>query len=151
MHSRIDEAALEEYLAGTASETLKEEVEAYLSHNPAVRAEIDEMRLTQTLFADLRAPEESVQPSPSFYARVAGQIERQQPEPSIWSMLFEPVWTRRIAFAALMLFATLGTVLVTRDSEYANGPTPEMIMALDNEASPHDARDRVFLTLVSYE
>jgi anti-sigma factor RsiW len=151
MHRRIDEADLEEYLAGTASASLKAEVEAHLASNAAARAEVDEMLRMQALFAELRAPEASVQPSPGFYARVSGRIEDEMPAPSVWSMLFEPVWTRRVAFAALTLFAALGTALITRESEYANGPTPEMIMALDNEVSPLDARDRVFLTLVSYE
>ena len=151
MQSRIDEAALEEYVSGTASEKLKAEVEAHLAANPAARAEVDEMRRMTALFAELRAPETAAQPSPGFYARVSMSIDRQQPAPSMWSMLFEPVWTRRIAFAALMLFAGLGTMLVTRDSEFANGPTPEMIMALDHESSPIDARDRVLLTLVSFE
>jgi hypothetical protein len=52
-------------------------------------------------------------------------------------------------FAALMMLAVLGTVLVSREGSYAPSPTtPEAVMA-DTAGSPN--ADQMLVTLTSYE
>ena len=70
----------------------------------------------------------------------------------------EPVFGRRLAFASLLLLATLGTVLMSRETEeYASGPSPEMILAVERDAPLVEAgpplmdRDQMLFTLASHK
>jgi hypothetical protein len=54
-----------------------------------------------------------------------------------------------VVFASLLTLATLGTVLVTRETSYAPLPTnPETVMADENNSS---SPDRMLVTLTAYE
>ena len=55
-----------------------------------------------------------------------------------------------------MLMAILGSLMVSQESEYASVPTPEVIMAVDQEKSvitpgAPQSRDHMLYTLVSYQ
>ncbi len=48
--------------------------------------------------------------------------------------------------------ATLGTVLMSRETEYAAGPSPEMILAVERAApAPLMDRDQLLFTLASHK
>ena len=113
------------------------------------------MKEMSGLFSSLRSPDPPL-PSPGFYARVANLIEKQQPEPSFWVAFLEPVFGKRLALASLLVLATLGTVLMSRETEYAVGPSPETILAAERAIAPMDSgpvmdRDQMFFTLASHK
>ena len=111
------------------------------------------MRAMSALFSSLRSPDPP-QPSPGFYARVANRIETQQPAP-FWMAMFDPMFGKRLALASLLVLATLGTVLMSRETEYAPGPSPEMILAAERDAPLQPAplldRDQMLFTLASHQ
>ena len=114
------------------------------------------MREMSDLFASLRSPDPPA-PAPGFYARVTGLIEKQQPH-SFWGAFLEPVFGKRLAFASLLVMATLGTLLMYRETEeYATSPSPEMILAVERDAPlvesgpPLMDRDQMLFTLASHK
>lgn len=151
MHQTIQDG-LEDYLAGTASETDRLRIETHLSDCAGCRAEVEEMQEMSLLFDSLRSPEPPI-PSPGFYHRVSEVIEQRQAS-SFWASFLEPAFGRRLAFGSLMMLVMLGTVLMTRESEeFAGGPSPEMILAVEQDspfAAPVD-RDQMLFTLVSHQ
>jgi predicted anti-sigma-YlaC factor YlaD len=153
MHQTIQDG-LEDYLAGTAGRADRSRIEAHLVQCSECRQEVDLMREMSEMFSSLRSPDPP-QPSPGFYSRVTQLIEKQQPEPTFWAAVMEPVFGRRLALASLLVLATLGTVLMSRETEYATGPTPEMILAVERAAPPEQAsplldRDQMLYTLASH-
>jgi len=93
---------------------------------------------------------------PGLYARVASCIEEQRPPEPFWAALLEPVFGRRLVLASLLVLATLGTVLMSRETEYAAGPSPEMILAVERDATPLQStplmdRDQMLFTLASHK
>ena len=121
----------------------------HLSECAACRSEVEAMRELSSLFSTLRSPEPPL-PAPGFYARVASRIEEQQPV-SFWASILQPAFGKRMALASLLVLATLGTVLVSRETEeYANGPSPEMIMAVERDAPVSMDRGEMLYTLVSH-
>jgi len=154
MHQTIQNG-LEDYLAGTADSIDRDRVDAHLRDCAECRQEIELMKEMSDLFSSLQSADPPL-PAPGFYARVSNLIEKQQPE-SLWSIFLEPVFGRRLALASLLLLATLGTVLVSRETEeYAFGPSPEMILAVEKdapliEAGPAMDRDQMLFTLASHK
>ena len=111
------------------------------------------MREMAGLFSSLRSPDRPM-PAPGFYARVNVLIEQQRPAP-FWAAALEPFFGKRLALASLLMLAMLGTVLVSRETEYAVGPSPEMVLAAEQDAPPVEAsplvdRDQMLYTLVSH-
>jgi len=153
MHQIIQDG-LEDYLAGAASSSAGARIDAHLRECKECREEVALMRETSDLFASLRSPEPPA-PAPGFYARVSNLIEKQQPQ-SVWTIFLEPIFGRRLALASLLLLAMLGTVLVSRETEeYAVGPSPEMILAVETDApmvesGPAMDRDQMLFTLASH-
>ena len=153
MHQIIQDG-LEDFLAGTAWREDRVRIEAHLRECAQCRQEVETMREMSSLFLSLRSPDPPA-PSPGFYARVTNQIEKQQPE-SFWAAVLEPVFGRRLALASLLVLATLGTLLMSRETEYAYGPSPEMILAAERDAPPMQSaplldRDQMLFTLVSHK
>jgi len=154
MHQVIQDG-LEDFLAGTASSADRARIESHLKECAECRQEVGTMREMSELFASLRSPEPPV-PAPGFYARVSNLIEQQQPQSS-WASFLEPVFGKRLALASLLMLAMLGTVLISRETdEYAVGPSPEMILAVERDASTMDAgpamdRDQMLFTLASHK
>ena len=72
---------------------------------------------------------------------------------SFWNLFsLEPGFGKRVAFASLLTLAALGSVLVSRETDYTPGPPPmEAIMAVESSPGSHSDRDRMLVTLTSYE
>jgi len=153
MHAVVMEN-LEEYLTGTLEPADQRQVEAHLSACHDCREEMNQMLEVSQLFVSLR-PEEELQPSPGFYAGVVRRVEAQEVRPSPWAALFslDFVFGRRLAFASLVMLAVLGSYLVTRESEYSTGPSPESIMAQQNSPTfgSRAGQDNMLVTMTAYE
>jgi len=149
MHQAIQDG-LEDFLAGASGRADRVRIEAHLQQCFECRQEVETMREMSQLFSTLRSPDPPL-PSPGFYAGVSALIEKQAPQ-SIWDAILEPVFGRRLALACLLLMAMLGTVLMSRETEYAVGPSPEMILAVERAApAPLMDRDQMLFTLASHK
>lgn len=145
MHAVIIED-LEEYLAGTLPPGAQHRFQAHLESCGDCSQEIQSMREVSELFGALK-PVEPVGPPPSFVAQVM-QTVAARPAVSFWSL---PAlnFGRRVVFASLLTLAVLGTVLVSRESNYAPAPSrPDALMAADED---NPSPDRMLVTLASYE
>ncbi len=152
MHAVVMEN-LEEYLAGTLEPADQRQFEAHLSACEDCREELNEMREVSQLFGSLRE-EEEWQPSPGFYAGVVRQVEAQAVRPSFASLFsLDFVFGRRLVFASLVMLAVLGSYLVTRETSYPTGPSPETVMAEQNSPrfDSRPAQDNMLVTLTAYE
>ena len=145
MH-RIIQENLEEILAGTLAGKMRETLEAHMAGCGECREEVHAMREMSSLLQVFRT-EEMAAPPPGFYGRVVRRIDDRQ-ESSLWMLLFQPAFARRVAFASLLLLATLGGFLASREAEMASSPTAEMVLAAEEE---RPARDQMLMTLVRYD
>jgi anti-sigma factor RsiW len=136
---------LEDYLAGESG--IPREFTAHLEACAECRNEVSEMREIGAAFEALRPPTELV-PAPDFYVRLNVLIEDRQAR-SFWRLFsWEPVFGRRVAFASLMAMFLLGSFLVSRETEYAAGPTsPEQLIA---HQEPSENPDAMLASLVGY-
>ena len=101
---------------------------------------------TRGFIASLK-PTEALEPPLGFVARVMSQVA-QRPALTFWSPFADFAFGRRVVFASLLTLAVLGTVLVSREVQYAPAPTtPAAVMA--DQTSP--TADRMLVTLASYE
>jgi hypothetical protein len=151
MHG-IVENELEKHLGGDASKAFYE----HLERCPGCRSEVSEMDEVAALLREMKAsPGDVPQPRLGFYNRVVGDIVEQQ-RAEAWG-LFSPgaAFFRRVAFASLLVLASLGSFLVTRESS-EGGVDAASIMAehsgsgtLAADVSASD-RDRILVTLASY-
>jgi anti-sigma factor RsiW len=144
---------LEEYLSGSLEPADLGRIEAHLEICEACRHEVESMRELSQCLAALR-PEEAPDPSPGFYARVAEQIGRQTAAPTFSNLFnWQFAFGRRVAFAALVTFAILGSYLVMHENASPSGPSPEAVMAQQEspafESGP--APDNMLVTLTAYE
>ncbi len=112
------------------------------------------MRDLGFMFGSFRA-EEAVEPRPGFYLRVMEEVgSRRTPSfASLFSLDFG--FARRVVFASLLTLAVLGSYLVSRESRYNAGPTPETVMAQDESAAAVADNDsaeqaRMLVTLATY-
>jgi anti-sigma factor RsiW len=152
MHAVVMEN-LEEYLAGTLEPADRREIEAHLSACEDCREEMSEMQEVSRMFVSLR-PEEEWQPSPAFYAGVVQRVGEQAVRPSLASLFsFDFAFGRRLVFASLLMLAVLGSYLVTRETQYSTGPSPETVMAEQNSPlfDSGSAHDNMLVTLTAYE
>jgi len=140
---------LERHFSGDAPQSFYD----HLSGCQACRAEVSSMDEVAFVLRDLK-PAAGAAPEPAlgFYNRVVGDIvDRQQKE--AWG-LFSPgaAFFRRIAFASLLVLASLGSFLVTRESS-EGGADAAAIMAQHDSSDVHSEgadRDRILVTLASY-
>jgi len=153
MHHVVQDG-LEDLLAGTSDRESLVRIEVHLKECATCRKEVELMKETSGLFSAFRSPDPPV-PSPGFYARVNNLIEQQQPG-SFWAAFLEPVFGKRVALASLLLLAAFGTVLISSEmEEYAIGPSPETILAVEKDNPPYESgpamdRDQMLFTLVSH-
>jgi anti-sigma factor RsiW len=137
---------LEDALSGKTSR----DFEAHLAACAECRKEVAALRKTSELFAPLRA-EEPIGPLAGFAARVMARVGAQA-EPSFWNLLsLESAFTRRIALASLLVLATLGGILVSQESSFDGRPGPAEIMAASTDEEGPANRDRMLVTLTSYQ
>lgn len=152
MHAVVMQS-LEEYLAGALEPAACRKIESHLDDCESCREEIGSMREVSQWFGSLRV-EEPVAPPPVFFARVMAQVDRQNavlPITNIFSFGF--AFGRRLIFASLLTLAVLGTYLVSRETSYPSGPSPEAILA-QQEAPAFDSappQDNMLVTLTAYD
>jgi hypothetical protein len=140
MHELIREN-LEDYLRGSAGR-VPLELQEHLASCRECAAEVERLALQARMFRSLQASEfaDDLQPRAGFYARVMDRIERDRPE-SIWSVLLEPSFGRRLAMASAALVLAMGAYLVTTelsDPMIAQAPAA---MAMNAQAQQVDTRD----------
>lgn len=140
---------LEKHFSGDAPESFYRHLEAC----PECRGEVSAMDGVAALLKDMRGdPDLTPEPPLGFYNKVVGRIVDRQTNEA-WG-LFSPgaAFFRRIAFASLLLLASLGSFLVTRESS-DGGADAAAIMAQQDPAGAQSQaadRDRILVTLASY-
>jgi anti-sigma factor RsiW len=152
MHAAVLDR-LEEYLSGTLNPADTREFEAHLNTCNACREEVQSMRELSECFTSLR-PEQTLYPSPGFYAGIIVQVGRQTSRPTFTSLFsWQFAFGRRMAFASLAMLAVLTSYLWMRESAFQPSPTPEAVMAQQEapafESGP--AQDNMLVTLTAYE
>jgi predicted anti-sigma-YlaC factor YlaD len=152
MHAVVMQS-LEEYLSGSLTPAAQREIDAHLKGCDTCRSELRSMQEVSELFDSLQA-EEAVVPSTGFYARVMQQVEEHSAAPSLANLLgLDVAFGRRLVFACLLTLAVLGTYLISRETAYPAGPSPETIMA-QQESPAFDsapAQDNMLVTLTAYD
>jgi anti-sigma factor RsiW len=149
MHQPIRER-LEQYLGGTEDR----DVELHLAECRQCKSEVERMRRQAAILRSLRPGE--LEPAPGFYARVMERVESQRIT-SVWSILLEPVFAKRLAYASLALLALLGTLAVSIGTEPAAPPSSAEVIMVENPIGPplgaDPARDRnvVLVNLATYQ
>ncbi|HEY6390485.1 MAG TPA: hypothetical protein VIX89_04355 [Bryobacteraceae bacterium] len=155
MHQPIREN-LEEFLAG-ATQRIPQEFQAHLE---ACEECASELRLLQTQSKMLRSLQcdSGIEPRAGFYARVMDRIEARGPA-SIWTLLLEPSFGRRLALASATLVVLLGTYLVTTESGDNSMAANPVTVAYDSNTplvagadtlQQQRQRDAVLVNLASY-
>jgi anti-sigma factor RsiW len=152
MHAAVLDR-LEEYLSGTLNPADTREFEAHLNTCNLCRDEVQSMRELSECFTSFR-PEQTLYPSPGFYAGVLEQVGRQTARPTFSSFLsWEFAFGRRMAFASLAMLAILASYLWMRETAFQPAPTPEAVMAQQESPSfdSAPAQDNMLVTLTAYE
>jgi len=122
MHQPIRDN-LEEYLKGSARKVPQE----FQAHLETCEECTSQLRLHQAHAAMLWSLQSNgdIEPRAGFYARVMDRIEMDG-RSSIWAVLLQPNFGRRIAMASAVLVVLLGTYFVTAESSEPIAPsTPE--------------------------
>jgi anti-sigma factor RsiW len=152
MHSVVMEN-IEEFLAGTLEPAEHQALEAHLKSCELCREEVRGMQSVSLLFGSLRA-EAAFEPGPGFYARVMQRAEEAKPA-SFFSGIFamDAVFGRKLVLSSLLTLGILGGYLISRESSYMAGPTPEAIMAEQTRAAFDSASgpESMLVTLTNYE
>jgi anti-sigma factor RsiW len=152
MHAVVMES-FEEYLSGTLKPEALRDIEAHLSSCEACREEVAGMQEVSALFREF-TPQEAIEPTPGFYNRVVRQVGGRKAAPAFASLFsLDLAFGRRVVFASLLVLAALGGYLVSRESEFPGGPSPELVMAQQDspsfEAAP--AHEAMLATMTTYE
>ena len=152
MHAVVMQG-LEEYLSGTLEPGARRAIDAHLGKCETCRSEIRSMQEISQWFGSLQSAE-TVAPAPGFYARVMEQVAEYRAVPSVASLLgLDFAFGRRLVFACLLTLAVLGTYLVSRETAYPGGPSPEAVMAQQDspafDSAP--APDNMLVSLTAYE
>jgi anti-sigma factor RsiW len=152
MHAAVLDR-LEQYLSGTLNPADIREFEAHLNTCEVCRGEVHSMREVSECFTSLR-PEQTLHPSPGFYAGILKQVGCQTARPTFTSLFsWQFAFGRRVAFASLAMLAILGSYLWMRESAFQPAPTPEAVIA-QQESPAFDsghAQDNMLVTLTAYE
>jgi anti-sigma factor RsiW len=157
MHAAVIDS-LEEYLSGSLNAGDRQRVEAHLNQCEMCREEVAAMEDVSLLLGSLHVGE-AVEPAAGFYARVLERVEESIPARQAASFslanlfAFDLAIGRRLAFAALLMLAILGSFLVSRETGYNPSLSPESIMAQQDSPSFGTApgHDAMLLTLTAYE
>jgi anti-sigma factor RsiW len=154
MHAVVMES-LEEYLTGSLEPATRRDIEVHLNTCGMCREEMQSMQEMSQLFGSLRQEEtESWAPAPGFYSKVMEQVSQRKSAPAFANLFsLDLAFGRRLVFASLLTLAVLGGYLVTHESDYPGGPSPEAILAQQNapafQTAP--AEDNMLVTLTAYE
>jgi anti-sigma factor RsiW len=152
MHSVVMEN-IEEFLAGTLEPAEHRSLQAHLDGCELCREEVSAMQSVSVLFESLRT-NSAVEPIPGFYARVMQKVEVTKPAP-FFSGIFglDAVFGRKLVFSSLLTLGILGGYLISRESSYTAGLTPDAVMAQQTQAAfdSAPAPDSMLVTLTNYE
>lgn len=152
MHSVVMEN-IEEFLAGTLEPAEHQALQAHLSSCELCREEVRGMQSVALLFGSLRT-EAAFEPAPGFYGRVMQRAEEAKPA-SFFAGIFalDAIFGRKLVFSSLLTLGILGGYLISRESSYMAGPTPEAIMAQQTQAAFASAPgpESMLVTLTNYE
>lgn len=156
MHQPIRDN-LEEYLKGSARK-IPQEFHAHLEACQDCAGELRRFEAQARMLRSLQ-PDPDLEPRAGFYARVMERIEQQGPQ-SIWPVLLEPSFGRRLAMASAVLVVLLGTYLVTTEPGERDMAATPSVVSTDVPASPavverdslqqQQQRDAVLVDLASY-
>ncbi|HYL74184.1 MAG TPA: hypothetical protein VEU96_08255 [Bryobacteraceae bacterium] len=157
MHQPIRDN-LEDYLKGQARKMPQD----FQAHLAACQECASELRMFETQSEMLRSlgVGAELEPRAGFYARVMDRIE-QQGQSSIWSILLQPNFGRRLAVASAALVLLLGTYLVTSergepefaanpDVVFTNAPEAQSAVAQQDSLQQQRERDAVLVNLAGY-
>ena len=144
---------LEEYLAGTLEPAQYREIEAHLTTCGMCREELRGMQELANLFGTLRHEPAEAWAAPGFTAKVMAQVERSKPANGFAGLFaLNLAFGRRLVFASLLMLAVAGGFLVTRESQYPVGNSPEAILAQQNAPGfAANAENNMLVTLTAYE
>ncbi len=119
---------IEAYLDGTLRPVMLREVEAHLRQCRSCAAEVAENRQAHE-WMQLLVAEQTIAPSPGFYARVCASIEAEQVRRGGWLAALFPVFGRQLGFALTMFVLLVGGFLLTvRQTEEPRSDAAEVIM-----------------------
>jgi anti-sigma factor RsiW len=144
---------LEDYLAGSLEPVGLREMEAHLSTCSTCREEVRGMREVSAMFGTLRPGSMTWDIAPGFALKVMEDVGRK-PVPAFASFFaLNAAFGRRLVFASLLTLAIVGGYLVSHESQYPAGPSPEAILAQPNGPAFQSARaeDNMLVTLTAYE
>ena len=154
MHAVVMDS-LEEYLAGCLQPVALRKIEAHLSSCPLCREEVQSMQEVSLCFGSLKQTEtESWDIAPGFYSKVMEQVSQRKANRSFANLFaLDLAFGRRLVFSSLLTLAVLGGFLVTRETQYPVGTSPEAILAQQDAPAFQTARaeDNMLVTLTAYE
>jgi len=152
MHQLIKDH-LEDYLRDPGSQSIPREVHTHLASCSACAEETNFLGAQSRLLRDALVAND-VEPAPGFYARVMSRVEEREDD-SIWAVLLEPAFGRRLAIACGTLALLLGTYLASTERSEHGIVQSGIVMSDDRGANfdgaiqPHQ-RDAVLANLASY-
>jgi len=153
MHAVVMES-LEEYLAGSLEPADERAIEAHLIACDSCREEIRGIQDVSRLFGSLRS-EEVFESSPGFLTGVMRQVVggRGAAPSFLGFQEFYLAFGRRLVFASLVTLAVLGGYLVSHESDYPGGVSPEALLAQQDSPafSSGPAQDNMLATLTAYD
>jgi predicted anti-sigma-YlaC factor YlaD len=122
---------LEEYLAGTLEPAECRNVETHLNACEMCREEIRGMQEVAGMFRTMRRDESTAWAiAPGFAAKVMEQVGRRKPAPAFASFFaLSTAFGRGLVFATLLTVAVLGGYLISHESQFPAGTSPEAILA----------------------
>jgi anti-sigma factor RsiW len=139
---------------------MPQEFQAHLEACEACAAELRLLESQSKILQSLRC-DSDIEPRAGFYARVMERIEARGPA-SIWTLLLEPSFGRRLALASATLVVLLGTYLVTTESGYSSSDnsiastpavydaTAARVDVVSDTLQQQRQRDAVLVNLASY-
>ncbi|HSU61727.1 MAG TPA: hypothetical protein VLI55_20625 [Bryobacteraceae bacterium] len=113
MHRSI-RGRLEDLLGADLRAGGQAELKEHLASCHECSGELAAMKAQAAMLRNLRAPEE-IEPTPGFYARVLQRIE-ERGDRSVWSVLVDSPFGKRLAYASLTIAILLGSYVVTQES-----------------------------------
>lgn len=151
MHRPVRER-LEELLQGQRDP----QAQAHLEACPSCRERLAAIRRQSELLHCLKPP--PVAAPAGFYGRVMKRIEAER-KISIWELLLDPVFGRRLVLASAALVLLMGVYLVaTEPSEAMLASAPEQMLSAPEAAppapmgaNPEQDRSVVFVSLATFE
>ena len=162
MHKPVREN-LEEYLKGRGGKftrRIPSEMEAHLGSCAECAGELKEFEKHAAAMRSFRVPA-GMEPRAGFYARVMQRIDEARAANSVWTAFLDPVFGKRIMYAAATLALLLGAYLVSTERGPAYHPPTSIIAPVqtattgtpddpDSVTTPQE-RDAVLVNLATYQ